>query len=90
MAVFFRDPAPQRAAIEACIRHALEDARSMLPFQPARLELVSFGVETGEAVLEVEGGCADCDLSVVNFVPGLEPPLRLRVPAVRTIRLLVD
>lgn len=88
MVVFRRDPEQRRASVEAGIRLALADAESMLRIAHARLELVSFEPETGEALLTAEGGCEDCDFSVATLASGLEAHLRQRVPDVRAVRLL--
>lgn len=88
MAVFRRDTEQRRADAEAGIRQALADAQALLRFEHARLELVSFELETGEALLAAEGGCEDCDFSVATLATGIEAHIRQRVPDVRAVRLL--
>ena len=88
MAVFRRDPEQRRVTVEAGIRHALDEARAILPFEHARVELVSFEPETGIALLSADGACEDCDLSIATLATGLEAHVRQRVPEVRAIRVL--
>lgn len=88
MAVFRRDPEQHRATVEAGIRPALAEARALLSFEHARVELISFELETGVAILSADGSCEGCDLSVATLATGLEAHLRQRVPDVRAIRVL--
>lgn len=75
--------------MEAGIRHALGTARTLLP-EHARVELVSFEMSTGVALLAADGGCADCELSVETLATGIEAHLRHRVPELRAIRVVTN
>lgn len=74
------------AAIEARIREAIEGLRPLLGVGSCDVELVTFEVATGIAVLRVEGDCPHCEMPVATLLQGIEAHLRLRVPEIREIR----
>lgn len=69
------------------IRHALDLMRPILRIDECALTLASFDADTGKAVLDVKGGCPDCNLSVATFHEGIETQLKLRVPEVLSVSL---
>jgi Fe-S cluster biogenesis protein NfuA len=71
--------------IEARIREVLAELRPMLRIEPASLELVRFEDERGLAVLQLQGDCPDCSMSVVMMMEGISAHLRARVPEVREV-----
>ena len=73
-------------AIEARIREAIEGLRPLLGVDSGAVELVSFGGESGVAVLLVEGDCPECEMPVATLLQGIEAHLRMRVPEIREIR----
>lgn len=74
------------SAIEARIRHALEDLAPMLRLEDATIELVGFEQLTGVAILRFAGDCPDCQMSVSTLRTGIEAHLRMQVPEIREIR----
>ena len=74
------------AAIEADLRHALLDLRALLGGGSHEVELVSFEVDSGLAVLRFAGGCTDCEMTADRLIQGIEAHLRQRVPEVRGVR----
>ncbi|HEU4631728.1 MAG TPA: NifU family protein [Gemmatimonadaceae bacterium] len=82
--------AEKHAALEARIRHELEHAGAILRLDHARLELLAFDVTSGVALLDVDGGCPDCELSVSTFHTAVAAHLRRAVPEVREVRLARD
>ena len=85
-----RHTATKHAALEARIRHEFRHAGDMLRLDHVRLELVSFDDASGVALLEVDGGCPDCELSVSTFHVAVAAHLRRAVPEVREVRLARD
>ena len=73
-------------AIQARIREEIVGLRPLLGVETTDVELVSFDVETGVAVLRIEGDCPECEMSVATFREGIEAHLKLRVPEIREIR----
>ncbi|HKG93698.1 MAG TPA: NifU family protein [Gemmatimonadaceae bacterium] len=76
----------RRAEVEAQIREAIVGLQPLLRFEHCGVELVEFSLETGVATLRVEGGCPDCEMSAGMLLHGIEQHLRMRVPALRSIR----
>jgi Fe-S cluster biogenesis protein NfuA len=74
--------------IDERIRGTLEELRPMLHIQEATVDLVSFDVASGVAVLRVEGDCPDCEMSAANMIEGIGAHLRARVPEVKDVRRL--
>ena len=68
------------------IRETLDEVRPLLHIAEATVELVHFDVETGVAVLRVEGDCNDCAMSAANMIEGISAHLRSRVPEVKDVR----
>ena len=78
----------RRAAIEQRIRQALDAMRPLLHIETARIELVEYQVESGVAVIRMDGDCPDCDLTAAHLRQGIEAHLRMQVPEVREVRAL--
>jgi Fe-S cluster biogenesis protein NfuA len=74
--------------VDSRIRETLVDLRPLLHIAEANIELVEFEVETGIAVLRVEGDCPDCEMSAANMIEGIAAHLRSRVPEVKDVRRL--
>ena len=72
--------------IDERIRGTLDELRPLLHIQEATVELVRFDVETGTAMLRVEGECQDCEMSAANMIEGIGAHLRARVPEVKDVR----
>jgi len=69
------------------IREAIGGLRPLLKLSdPHTIDLVSFDITTGIVVLELYGGCVDCDMPVAALMGGIEAHLKLRVPEVRTVK----
>ena len=79
--------AARAAAVEARIRGALESAGALLRLHDSRLELRSFDVASGVALIEVAGGCPDCELSVSTFRTAVAAHVQRAVPEVREVRI---
>lgn len=77
----------QQERIQQDIRNALDAIRPILRIEECALTLFQFDPETGVTILEVKGGCPDCDLSVATFLQGIETQLKLRVPEITSVRL---
>jgi Fe-S cluster biogenesis protein NfuA len=79
--------APKQLVIESRIREAIVGLRPLLRVtQPESIELVRFDVQTGVAVLRMDGGCPDCDMPVSALMQGIEAHLKLRVPEIHMVR----
>ena len=78
----------RRAEVEAQIREAISGLRPLLPFEHCGVDLVEFSLESGVATIRVEGACPDCDMSAAMLLHGIEQHLRMRVPAIRSVRPL--
>jgi Fe-S cluster biogenesis protein NfuA len=79
--------APKQLAIESRIREAIVGLRPLLRVtEPESIELVYFDMQTGVAVLRMDGGCPDCDMPVAALMQGIEAHLKLRVPEIHTVR----
>ena len=72
--------------VEARIREAIEGLRPLLGVESCGVELVNFEMESGVAVLLVEGDCPHCEMPVSTLLQGIEAHLRMRVPEIREIR----
>ena len=76
--------------IDDRIRETLDDVRPLLHIEEATVELVQFDVESGVALLRVEGDCRDCAMSAANMLEGISAHLRSRVPEVKDVRRTDD
>lgn len=76
----------QQEKIQQEIRKALDTIRPILRIEECGMTLSSFDFETGAVVLDVKGGCPDCELSVATFLQGIETQVKLRVPQVTSVR----
>jgi Fe-S cluster biogenesis protein NfuA len=72
--------------IDERIRETLLELRPLLHIEEATVDLVSFEIDTGTAVLRVEGECQDCEMSAANMIEGIGAHLRARVPEVKDVR----
>ncbi len=79
-----RREAPQEK-IQEEIRNALDRIRPILRLEECGLRLSSFDAVSGAVVLDVNGDCPDCELSVETFLQGIETQLKLRVPQVTSV-----
>lgn len=52
-----------------------------------RLDIVTFVVATGELVLRIDGGCADCEMSSLDYSTAIAAHVKLRVPEVRDVKI---
>jgi Fe-S cluster biogenesis protein NfuA len=80
--------AREAASVEQRIRDTLDALRPLLHIATARIELVEYQVESGVAVVRLDGDCPDCDLTAAMLRQGIEARLRMRVPEVREVRAL--
>jgi len=72
--------------IDDRIRDTLDELRPLLHIEEATVELVRFDLESGVALLRVEGDCHDCEMSAANMLEGISAHLRSRVPEVKDVR----
>jgi Fe-S cluster biogenesis protein NfuA len=79
-----RKPAP---GIEARISAVLVEVEPLLRIDHCRLELVQFSAESGIAVLAIDGGCPDCEVSPATFSAAIKAHIMRRVPEVREVRI---
>ena len=73
--------------IEARISAILSEVEPLLRMEHCRLELVQFSVESGVALVAIDGGCADCDVSPATFSPAIQAHIMMRVPEVREVKI---
>jgi Fe-S cluster biogenesis protein NfuA len=78
--------AQRGAAIAARIRNALAELRPMLRIEASAVELIDYDERAGVALLRVDGGCPDCEMTAAMLIEGIEAHLRLRVPEIREVR----
>ncbi|MBA2688712.1 MAG: NifU family protein [Gemmatimonadaceae bacterium] len=74
--------------IQQQIRKSLDVIRPILRIEDCALKLARFEMDSGTVVLEIQGGCADCEASVATFQPGIETQLKLRIPEIKEIRFI--
>ena len=72
--------------IDDRIRETLDELRPLLHIEEATVELVQFDLESGVALLRLEGDCRDCEMSAANMLEGISAHLRSRVPEVKDVR----
>jgi Fe-S cluster biogenesis protein NfuA len=77
---------PRGDDIDERIRGTLVELRPLLHIEEATVELVRFELESGTAVLRVEGECQDCEMSAAHMLEGIGAHLRARVPEVKDVR----
>lgn len=78
---------PKQVAIETRIRDAIVGLRPLLHVsEPESIELVHFDLQSGVAVLRLDGGCPDCDMPVAALMQGIEAHLKLRIPEIHVVR----
>ena len=78
--------AQRGAAIAARIRMAIEELRPMLRIEASAVELLRFDERSGVALLRLDGGCPDCEMTAATLITGIEAHLRSRVPEIREVR----
>ena len=76
---------PRSDEIDDRIRETLQELRPLLHISEATVELVRFDVDSGTAVLRIEGDCPDCEMSAANMIEGIGAHLRARVPEVKDV-----
>jgi len=81
-----RSRSPSRA-IEARISAILVEVEPLLRMDHCRLELLQFSADTGVAVLAIDGGCPDCEVSPATFSAAIQAHIMMRVPEVREVRI---
>ena len=79
--------AKKTSEIEARIAAILAEVAPMLRIEHCKLDLVSFSPESGIAVLGIDGGCPDCQVSPATFSPAIQAHIRMRVPEVREVKI---
>jgi Fe-S cluster biogenesis protein NfuA len=80
-------PGDKRRTVEHKIRDAITRLRPLLRLSdPQTIDLVSFDVVSGVAILRLDGGCPDCEMPVAALMQGIEAHLKLRVPEIREVR----
>jgi Fe-S cluster biogenesis protein NfuA len=78
----------QVQAVERRIREAINGLRPLLPPHGGNVvEFLSFDMPTGVVILQLEGGCPDCDMPTVALMKGIEAHLMMRVAEVRAVRV---
>jgi Fe-S cluster biogenesis protein NfuA len=75
--------------VEARISAVLNEVEPLLRMDHARLELVRFSHDSGVAVLAIQGGCSDCDVSPATFSAAIQAHIRMRVPEVLEVKIAV-
>jgi Fe-S cluster biogenesis protein NfuA len=79
--------ADKNRTVEHRIRDAITRLRPLLRLsEPQTIDLVSFDVRSGLAILRLDGGCPDCEMPVAALMQGIEAHLKLRVPEIREVR----
>ena len=76
----------QTQKIQQDIEKALDAIRPILRIDECALTLSRFDADSGTAVLEVQGVCPACDVTVATFLQGIETQMKLRVPEVTSVR----
>ncbi|HUF28220.1 MAG TPA: NifU family protein [Gemmatimonadaceae bacterium] len=76
--------------MEDRIRKAIDGLVPILRIDACHIQLAGFERDTGRAILRIEGGCEECDMSVLTLLQGIEAHLRLHVPEIREVRALSD
>jgi Fe-S cluster biogenesis protein NfuA len=77
----------KQAVVEGRIREAIAGLRPLLHVtEPESVELLRFDLQSGVAVLRLDGGCPDCDMPATALMQGIEAHLRLRVPEIHVVR----
>ena len=79
-----RNPSP---GVEARISAILIEVEPLLRMDHCRLELVQFSADTGVALLAIDGGCPDCEVSPATFSEAIQAHIMMRVPEVREVRI---
>jgi Fe-S cluster biogenesis protein NfuA len=77
------------ADVEHDIRRELADILPMLRMEHCAMEVESFDPDTGTAVVTVQGGCPDCDVSPATFLQGIEAQLKLRIAELKSVKASV-
>ena len=75
------------SGIETRISAILVEVEPLLRMEHCRLELVQFSPESGVALLAIDGGCPDCEVSPVTFSAAIQAHIMMRVPEVREVRI---
>jgi Fe-S cluster biogenesis protein NfuA len=75
------------SGIETRISAILVEVEPLLRMEHCRLELVQFSSESGVALLAIDGGCPDCEVSPATFSAAIQAHIMMRVPEVREVRI---
>ncbi|HJQ12926.1 MAG TPA: NifU family protein [Gemmatimonadaceae bacterium] len=90
MSVLRRKRSRPPAEIEHDIRHELAEILPILRIEDCAIELGAFDPTTGTAVLNVAGGCQDCNASAATFMQGIEVQLKRRVSELKSVVVNLD
>jgi Fe-S cluster biogenesis protein NfuA len=77
----------QQEKTEQNIRLALDLIRPILRIDECELSLENFDIDTGTAVLAINGTCTECELTAGTFIDGIEAQIKIRVPEVTSVRI---
>ncbi|MFN2399841.1 MAG: NifU family protein [Gemmatimonadaceae bacterium] len=78
------------AEVEKRIKQRLTEIGPILHAETMGIELASFELETGVAVLRFRGDCPDCEMTASMLRDAVEAHLRLHVPEVREVRQMME
>jgi Fe-S cluster biogenesis protein NfuA len=85
MSVLRRKRSRPQQDVEHDIRHELAEMLPILRIEQSAIELQTFDLATGTAVLVIRGGCPDCEVSPATFIQGIEVQLKLRVSELKAV-----
>jgi Fe-S cluster biogenesis protein NfuA len=90
MSVLRRKRSRPQQDVEHDIRHELAEILPILRIEQSAIELQTFDLVTGTAVLVIRGGCPDCEVSPATFIRGIEVQLKLRVSELKAVLATED
>jgi Fe-S cluster biogenesis protein NfuA len=85
MSVLRRKRSRPQKDVEHQIRHELAAILPILRIEERAIELQTFDVVSGTAVLLIKGGCLECDCSPATFIQGIETQLKLKVSELKAV-----
>jgi Fe-S cluster biogenesis protein NfuA len=85
MSVLRRNRSRPQKDVEHQIRHELAAILPILRIEESAIELQTFDVVSGTAVLLIKGGCLECDCSPATFIQGIETQLKLKVSELKAV-----
>lgn len=80
-------PRKNATTVEARITAVLTEVVPLLRMEHCTLRLTGYAPLSGVAVVEIDGGCPDCEVSPVTFSAAIQAHVRMRVPEVREVRI---